>query len=305
MPELISFPFTAMGSDCALHLYAGDPASAAAAAEVAAAEVHRIEARYSRYRPDSFLSRINQAAAAQATIELDEETAELLDYAHACHRQSDGLFDVTVGVLRRAWDFSATCLPTTKAIADLLPRVGLEKLRWQRPHLSFPLAGMELDFGGMAKEYATDRAAAVLAAIGVEHGLVDLGGDIRVLGPHPGGEPWEIQIRHPRQPGAAMATVPLQQGSLASSGDYERYMIVAGTRYCHILDPRTGWSARGLAAVSVWTEQCLVAGSLATIAMLKGQAGIDWLAGLRVPHAWMDEDGRQGGSATLVTESGE
>ena len=102
------------------------------------------------------------------------------------------------------------------------------------------------------------------------HGFVDLGGDIRVIGPQPDGQPWRIGIRDPRDGEAVVAEVALHDGALATSGDYERFIEVEGVRYCHILDPRTGWPARGLSSVTVITERCPVAGSLATSAMLSG-----------------------------------
>lgn len=285
-----------MGSQCDLQLYASDEETAAHAAELAIAEVLRIEARYSRYRDDSILSAINRAAAQGESLSIDEETAALLDYAYACHAKSDGLFDITSGVLRRAWDFDSARLPEQSELDALLPLVGLNKVRWERPTLTFDVPGMELDFGGIAKEYAADQAAAVCVANGIEHGLIELGGDIKVIGPHPDLTPWIVGIRHPRHPDEAMTTIELSQGAIASSGDYERYMEVNGIRYCHILDPHTGWPVRGLTSVSIITEQCLLAGSVATMAMLKGADGKQWLTAMGVSHLWMDETGSSGGN---------
>jgi thiamine biosynthesis lipoprotein len=116
---------------------------------------------------------------------VDDETAKLLDYAFACYKRSGGLFDITSGLLRRIWDFKSGRLPDPSAINDLLPRIGLAKVSWERPRLAFSVAGIELDFGGIGKEYAADQATAVCVALGIRHGLVDLGGDIAVIGPHP------------------------------------------------------------------------------------------------------------------------
>lgn len=260
------------------------------------AEVFRIEGRYSRYREDSFLSHINRTAAAGGALDVDVETAGLLDYAYAAYRKSDGLFDITSGVLRRAWDFSSQRLPSAAEVERLLPQVGLDKLEWRRPRLGFPLAGMELDFGGLGKEYAADRAADICLAGGIQSGLVDLGGDVRMLGPHVDGTPWTVNVRDPREPDSALATVAIGRGAIASSGDYERYIEVDGRRYCHLLDPTTGWPASGLAAVSVLADQCLVAGTISTIAMLKGSGGAAWLRGTGLHHLWVDASGRCGGN---------
>jgi thiamine biosynthesis lipoprotein len=293
MLQLFNFPFSAMASACAVHLYGDDRVEAVA--ETAIAEVARIEKRYSRYRSDSVLAEINDVAQRSSSIEVDDETAKLLDYAYACYQRSAGLFDITSGILRRIWDFKSGRLPERNVIDDLLPRIGLSKVAWDRPRLTFPIAGMELDFGGIGKEYAADQAAEVCSALGIRHGLIDLGGDIAVIGPHPNLEPWNIGIRHPRDPESSIVSVTIDHGALASSGDYERYMTVDGQRYCHILNPITGWPCHGLAAVSVVADRCLVAGSISTIAMLKGRNGIRWLSGLGLKHFYVDEDGVCGG----------
>jgi len=259
-------------------------------------EVTRIEQRYSRYRPDSVLSEINDAARCGGSIIVDNETAALLDYAYACYQRSDGLFDITSGILRRIWDFKSGRLPDCSAIDDVLPRIGLAKVSWQRPRLTFPIGGMELDFGGIGKEYAADQAAAVCVALGIRHGLVDLGGDIAAIGPHPNLTPWNVGIRHPRDSASSIVSVMIDNGALASSGDYERYMEIDGQRYCHILDPFTGWPSHGLTAVSVIADRCLVAGTISTIAMLKGREGIRWLSALGIKHLFVDEDGVCGGN---------
>jgi thiamine biosynthesis lipoprotein len=185
----------------------------------------------------------------------------------------------------------------------LLQLTGWHKLQWQRPQLRFPLAGMELDFGGIVKEYAADRAATLCLQHGIRHALINLGGDIRVSGPQADGTPWRIGISNPAAPAEALATIELTSGALASSGDYQRCLVLDGVRYSHILDPFTGWPTRGLAAVSVTAELCVVAGSASTIAMLKGTAGPQWLATLALPCLWIDAAGTAGGSLMESTAS--
>jgi thiamine biosynthesis lipoprotein len=300
-----SFKFHALGGPCALQLHAGDEALWQRACSAAQTEVLRIESKYSRYRADSVVGRINASAGDAAGIEVDDETAALLDYAATAHEQSDGLFDPTSGVLRRVWDFKSQRLPTQQAIDEVLPLIGWQRLHWQRPRLVLPLAGMQLDFGGFGKEYAADRAAAVLQACGIRHGLVDLGGDIRVVGPHPDGSPWRIGISHPRAPQTAIALIDLPAGAIASSGDYERYFEIDGVRYSHVLDPRSGWPVQGLAAVSVMAEQCLIAGTATTIAMLRGSAGKDWLEELALPWLAVTAEQKLLGSIALQDASGD
>jgi thiamine biosynthesis lipoprotein len=295
LKRLFRYPFNAMGSPCEVQLYAERGGHALRVSDLAIAEVRRLEARYSRYRDDSFLSAINRAAAEGGAIEVDEETQSLLNYADTCHRESGGLFDITSGILRRAWRFDQGRLPEQAQIDSLLARIGWHRLRWSPPLLEFPLPGMEIDLGGVVKEYAADRVAALCREAGAAHGLVNLGGDISIVGPQPDGAPWRIGIRHPRRKGAVIRTLGLRQGGMASSGDYERCLVLDGVRYGHVLNPRTGWPARHLASVSVIGELCVVAGSASTIALLKEEEGPAWLAGLGLPHFWVDAAGRTGG----------
>src|SRR5687767_3543475 len=139
-----------MGSPCEVRLYGGDETPGILAA--AQAEVARLEAKYSRYRDDSLATRINRSAGDAAGVEVDTETARLLDYAESCWRQSGGGFDATSGILRRAWSWKTGRVPAQEEIDALLPLVGWEKVRWRAPRLVLPKPGMELDFGGFVKE---------------------------------------------------------------------------------------------------------------------------------------------------------
>jgi thiamine biosynthesis lipoprotein len=289
--RLHRFTFRAMAAENEVQVHCADERFAEAAAAAAIAEVARIEAKYSRYRADSVVSRIN-AQAGGAALPVDEETRLLLFFADACFRQSGGAFDATSGVLRRAWDFASGRVPGDDELAQLLPLIGWERVEFSGESVRLPLPGMQLDFGGFGKEYAVDRAARVLMEMGVEHALVNLAGDLSILGAQPGGAPWRVGIRHPRRDDRVLATLPVRSGAIATSGDYERYIEVDGIRHCHILDPRTGRSARGLQSVTVHASSCLVAGSAATIAMLKGAPeGLEWLESLGSSYLCVLEDG--------------
>jgi thiamine biosynthesis lipoprotein len=280
--------FQAMASPCEVMLWGDRDATAALAA--AAAEVRRIEGKYSRFRDDSVVSAINRAAGANA-VDVDAETAALIGFAAALHADSGGLFDLTSGVLRRAWRFKEPRLPAEEDIAALLPLIGWERVAWNPPSLRLPVAGMELDFGGFGKEYAADRAAAVLHERGERHALVNLGGDVRLLDAPPDGSPWRIAIQHPRRDDVALARIELRDGALATSGDYERFIEVDGRRYCHALDPRTGWPVECPRSVSVVAPLCAVAGAHATIALLKGDGGRDYLDSLGLCYLLVDRAG--------------
>lgn len=298
---LYNFSFQAMGTDCFLHLYTEEHERATRVAGIAITEILRIECRYSRYLPDSDLSVINHVAALGGSIELDEETVGLLEIAFASYSKSDGMFDITSGLLRKAWDFKSQRLPEQTCLNSLLPRIGLDKVVLRHATLTFAVPGMELDLGGLAKEYAADRAAEICLANGIDGGLINLGGDIRVIGPHPDGSPWRIGIQDPFDRREIAISVELLRGALATSGNYERCIEIGGHRYSHILNPKTGWSVDGLASVSVKADHCLVAGTVSTIAMLKETEGSCWLNQQNLEHLWISTDGSRGYTGSWKT----
>ncbi|MCW5633684.1 MAG: FAD:protein FMN transferase [Rubrivivax sp.] len=287
-----------MGSDCEVHI-AGRVSEdhARNAAQVAIAEVRRIEAKYSRYRADSVVSQVNAAAGNGSPVPVDDETADLLAYADRMYWLSDGLFDITSGVLSRAWDFRAGRMPSHETLHSLRQCVGWSLTRLERAsgRSTFELLrpGMEIDLGGFGKEYAADRAAVLLQQRSIGHGFVNLGGDIRLVGPRPDGSPWHMAIRHPRDDERPLATIELSDGALTTSGDYERYFIGPdGERYCHVLNPRTGWPVRAWRSISVVAPLCLAAGSMCTIAMLKSDDALAFLRRQAVDFLAVDAQGQ-------------
>jgi thiamine biosynthesis lipoprotein len=273
---MLNIEFAAMASPCNIKIATVDAAWAGKAAQAAMEEVHRIEAKYSRYLAGSVVTAINNTAG-RVAVEVDDETAALLNFAETLFDQSDGLFDITAGVLRQVWDFKKAKAPSAAEIDRVLPLVGWQKVEFENNRIRLPILGMEVDFGGFGKEYAADRAAAVLQEYRITHALVNLGGDVRVLGPQPDGQPWRVGIAHPRSAGAVIADIPIVSGGLATSGDYERYFELDGKRLCHILDPRTGWPVSDWQSISVLSGLAVSAGSLSTIAMLKGKAALSFL----------------------------
>jgi thiamine biosynthesis lipoprotein len=261
--------FTAMASPCKFILQ-GEAHLIQQACLKAEAEVQRIEQKFSRYRESSLLQAINKNAGIKST-NIDAETAGLLNYAQLCYEQSEGLFDITSGILRQVWNFKTNTLPNAKNLQQLLPLINWSSVQWNEKEIFLPKEGMEIDFGGFGKEYAADRAAEIFQSLGILHGLVDLGGDIRIIGDKVDTSGWNIGIRDPEQPGQAISYVTLHQGAMATSGNYERFMQVSGKHYCHIMKADTGWPVNHWASVTILAPQCLVAGSLATLTMLAEQ----------------------------------
>jgi thiamine biosynthesis lipoprotein len=266
--NLLAVRFTAMASPCEVLLSSTDRDAALEMGTLAAREAQRVESKFSRYRNDSVTAWIHENRGSR--IEVDEETASLIDFASRCFELSDGLFDITSGVLRRAWQFDGSDrVPVQDAIRNLLPLVGFDKLEWRSPQLLLP-SGMELDFGGIGKEYAVDRAYEQLAAAGAAPFLINFGGDLRANRPPPHG-PWQVGIERPDTDREATMILDLEHGALATSGDSRRYLLKDGVRYGHILDPRTGWPVPDAPrSVTVAASSCTEAGLLSTLALLNG-----------------------------------
>jgi thiamine biosynthesis lipoprotein len=266
--NLVAVQFTAMASPCEVLLPSMSEHAAMGIGALAAQEAWRVEKKYSRYRNDSVTAWIHDNRG--AVIEVDPETASLIDFASQCFDLSEGLFDITSGVLRRAWNFDGSDrIPEAAVIERLLPLVGFEKLQWQSPRLLLP-AGMELDFGGIGKEYAVDRAYEALAAHDGPPFLVNFGGDLRANRPPPHG-PWQVGIERPDAERQATMLLDLDHGALATSGDSRRYLLKDGVRYGHILNPLTGWPAsESPRSITVAAGSCTEAGLLSTVAMLRG-----------------------------------
>ncbi len=284
--EGLSYAFRAMASPCEVRVETTDADLAARLGQVAEAEAARIEAKYSRYREDSLLSRIN--AAQGAPVAVDPETAALLDYAAHCHALSDGRFDITSGVLRRVWRFDGSDqVPTKAQVRDLLPLIGWDKVIWRRPELTLP-AGMEIDFGGLGKEYAVDSALANIQAHSDAPVLVNFGGDLHVSGPRANGARWRVAIESVEERGVSEALLELAEGALTTSGAARRFLLKDGVRYSHILDPRTGWPVKDPPrAVTVAASTCMQAGILSTLAMLHGRSAEAFLKREKLKAWWI------------------
>ena len=262
--------FDAMASPCEILVESDDRALAGRLTRTAAAEAWRIEDKFSRYLPGNSVGRINGAAGSPVAV--DAETASMLEFAATLYKLSDGRFDITSGVLREVWKFDGGArIPTPQAVNDVLQRVGWSKAEWRSPVLRLQ-PGMQIDLGGIGKEYAVDRVTGMLGDAATCSVLVNFGGDLAVTRPPRGREAWRVGIEAvSADPAGAGTVLEIRAGALATSGDARRFLLKDGRRYGHILDPRNGWPVEGAPrSVTVAADTCTQAGMLSTLAMLQG-----------------------------------
>ena len=253
------------------------------------------EQRYSRYRPDSLVSMINRRAGSKRFTAVDEETQALLDFADQLWRASEGLFDITSGPLRRAWQFQGIGSAEPEHIASALELVGWHHVQREAASILLPLEGMEIDLGGLVKEYAVDSAIRLMRDAGVRSAMLELAGDVGVLGSQANGHPWQIGVRDPFESGS-ICTLNLADSSVATSGSYERKLNFSGKDYGHLLDPRSGWPTEGPVSVSVIGQSCLIAGAISTVACLhEEEKAIEWLEEANLPWLMVNRLGSTSG----------
>ena len=279
--SLYRLSFPALGTVCEVQYAtsrAGPPAREFERAVVAWVET--FEARYSRFRPTSLVSRIN-AAAGRAWVETDEEMNQLLQVCDTVHLMTNGVLDPTALPLIQLWNWKSSppVIPTAGQITAARRLVGWTKVQRTAGRILLPEPGMAIDFGGFGKEYAVDVVAQIALDHGLPNVLVDFGHDIRTLGSPPGRPAWHIGLEDPDNPGQSSGSIGVSGQGVASSGDYVRSFVVNGVRYGHIIDPRTGWPvANGCTQVTVIADTCLQAGVLSTTAFVLGlNEGVEFI----------------------------
>jgi FAD:protein FMN transferase len=269
--------FTAMACPCEV-LIEGVPEPTARAILSTVAEcAWRIEARYSRYRTDNVIHRINTSEG--QPVEVGDETANLLEFAASLNALSDGAFDITSGVLRKVWTFDGSDrVPSQAQIDEVRHLIGWNTVEWSRPILKMR-PKMQVDFGGIGKEYAVDCAVSAVhnLAPGVSC-LVNFGGDVAVRTARREGKPWYVGIESCSEVAPPTTTIALRRGAIATSGDTRRFLLKEGKRYSHVLDARTGWPVPDAPrSVTVLAETCTQAGTFSTLALLRGAAADSFL----------------------------
>jgi thiamine biosynthesis lipoprotein len=276
--------FAAMASPCELLIDNCDQTIAYQLASLAYRETKRIEQKFSRYLSGNLMSQINNSNS--RPVGIDEETYRLLVFATTCFELSEGLFDISSGVLRRVWKFDGSDLvPTAAQVAALLPFIGWQKVVYNKDSITLP-TGFELDFGGIGKEYAVDAVAKLCTkhqpGLSV---LVNFGGDIQVTQPRVNSSSWQIGIEDPNSHKDALKVLTMKTGGLATSGDARRFLLKDGIRYSHILNPTTGYPIIHAArSITVTANHCIQAGLLATLALLQGENAETFLAAQNVKY---------------------
>jgi thiamine biosynthesis lipoprotein len=272
-----------MASPCELLVEAENRELAAGLLQQTRDEALRIEGKFSRYRRNNIVYKINSSDG--QPVEVDAETAQLLNFAHKLYELSDGLFDITSGVLRAVWTFNGgDRIPEQRDIDPLLQHIGWERVLWKPPTLTLQ-SGMQIDFGGIGKEYAVDRAIQIIVSQTDTPCLVNFGGDLAVTGTRQNDQPWRVGIESVSAPGALSDQgIALKQGALATSGDVRRFVLKDGVRYGHILNPKTGWPVAGTPrSVTVAAATCTEAGMFSTLGMLQGANCEQFLQNENVP----------------------
>ncbi len=252
------------------------------AVQAARAELERLDALLSRTREDSQLSRLNAHAGDGSPVTLDPEAAELLDFAKSIAQELPGAFDITIAPVMDAWGFAGDHfqVPSEQELAALLPLVDSGKLTVDAEHSSalLEVPGMAADLGAVAKGFAAARAEQLIRAAGAERALLDLGGNITVLGTNPEGQPWRVAVKDPRDTQRYLGVLSMVDQTSSTSGGYERYFEEDGVRYHHIIDPKTGCPAQsGLLSVTVVSADARLADALSTALFVAGaDAALDY-----------------------------
>lgn len=267
--------------------FIGDAEAAPGTARAVFDEIERIESLMSPHRPGSDLDRLNRGGVRGAVV-VSAETYDLIAKSVAVSGETGGCFDITVAALDALWDYRSKRFnpPPRSAVAMLLPVVNSKYITFypERKGIAYARSGMRIGLGAIAKGYAVERGIIALKEKGVRHGIVEAGGDLQVIGSK-FGRPWITGLRHPRKD-TLLATMNLEDmDAVATSGDYERFVMHNGVRYHHIIDPRTGYPANTFASVTVISKNPVLSDAYATALFVMG---LDAARGFLKRHGEID-----------------
>lgn len=259
-----------MGTAIRVELWADERARGEAAAQAVIDEMHRIDRCFSPHKPDSELSIVNREAGARA-VSLSTEMQMLVERAIGFSQLSDGAFDITYAGVGQLYDYRAGVAPDDAAVAAARDAIGWRHLQLDRlaGTLRFDRPDVRIDLGGFAKGHAVDNSIALLKQLGIRHAMVAAGGDSHVMGER-NGRPWTIAVRDPRRENEVVAVLPLEDTSISTSGDYERFFERDGVRHHHLIDPRTGRSPRDVQSVTILAADGLTSEALSKCVFVLG-----------------------------------
>ncbi len=263
-----------MGSRFDISIVASDSLSAERNIDTIIAEVTRIEYLISDWKPETQISEVNNNAGVRP-VKVDKEVFELAKRALYFSEITNGAFDISFAAMDRIWKFdgSMTEMPTPEAIKKSVEKVGYKNIILDSVNstIFLRLPGMKIGFGALGEGYAADKCRSMMIAKGIKAGIVNGSGDMSTWGKQPNGKDWNIGITNPFQNDKLLAVVPLHEGSVTTSGSYEKFVVFNGKRYAHIINPATGYPATGLTSVTVFGPSTETANGFSTSLMVLGQ----------------------------------
>lgn len=268
-----------MGSRFDITVVAADSVKGSAYIDLAVDEIKRIERLISSWDPASQTSEVNRNAGIRP-VSVDRELFDLIARAQGLSKLTDGAFDISYASMDKIWKFdgSMTTMPSEEAIKASVAKVGYENIELDQENSTvfLKLQGMKIGFGAIGKGYAADKARSLLIARGVTAGIINASGDMSTWGKQPGGGDWKVAIVNPLNKNKVFALLPVKNGAVVTSGNYEKYVTFNDIRYTHIIDPRTGYPATGIISATVFAPKAELADALATSIFVMGvQTGID------------------------------
>lgn len=263
-----------MGSRFDLTVVAKDSTEGKEYVDIAIAEITRIEKLISSWDDNSQTSKINRNAGIKP-VKVDKELLDLIERAIAISNLTDGAFDISYASMDRIWKFdgSMTKMPSKEEIAVSVEKVGYKNILLNKEDstIFLKLKDMKIGFGAIGKGYAADKAKQLLISKGVSSGIINASGDMNTWGKQPNGKDWSVAITNPMNKNKAFALLPLKQGAVVTSGDYEKFVMFDGVRYAHIINPKTGYPSKGIISVTVFASSAELADALATSIFVMGK----------------------------------
>jgi len=268
-----------MGSKFDITVVAYDSIKANDYIDLAVNEISRIECLISSWEVESQTSKVNRNSGIKPT-HVDDELFALIERAISISKLTDGAFDISYASMDKIWKFdgSMTKMPSELKIKASVAKVGFQNIHLNKENKTvfLVLKGMKIGFGAIGKGYAADRAKALLIEKGVRAGIINASGDMNTWGKKPNGEPWKVAITNPMDKSKVFAVLPINQGAVVTSGNYEKFVTLEGKRYSHIIDPRTGYPTSGILSVTVFSPKAELADALATSVFVMGKSvGLD------------------------------